>query len=222
MKTDELIDSLGRDPSPRARLAPTAAVMMAALGAIFVAMTLSIMWLRPRADLASALMAENHAFLLKLLFAVCVVVAALPIVRDLSVPGRRIGIWSILAAAPCVVIMILALRELAGLPVREWSHHVGHASWLECLWQIPALAIPAFVILVTTVRHLAPTNLMRTGAYIGFTAGGIGAVGYALHCHDDSIAFVAASYTFAILEMTLLGALLGPRMLRWRVASRRA
>ena len=93
---------------------------------------------------------------------------------------------------------------------------------LECLWQIPALAIPAFVILTFAVRYLAPTNLIRTGAYMGLVAGGIGAIGYAFHCHDDSVAFVAVSYTLAIAEMTVVGALLGPRILRWTSHSRTA
>lgn len=218
-KTDELIATLSRKP-PATSLAPTTTMVLGAAVAIIVALALSVAWLKPRADLTSALVAENGVFLLKLLFTLCVVLAALPIVRDLSVPGRRIGPWSALVAAPFVAILFLSLRELAGLPAREWSHHLDHASWLECLWQIPALAIPAFVILTFAVRYLAPTNLKRTGAHVGLMAGGIGAIGYAFHCHDDSVAFVAVSYTLAIAEMALIGALLGPLILRWNANSR--
>lgn len=220
-KTDELIATLSRKPRVTS-LAPTMTMVVGAVAAIIIALALSVAWLKPRADLAPALITENHVLLLKLVFTICVVLAALPIVRDLSVPGRRIGLWSTLAAAPFVVILVLALRELAGVPVHQWSHHLEYTSWLECLWQIPALAIPAFVILAIGARHLAPTNLTQTGAYIGLAAGGIGAIGYAFHCDDDSIAFVAVFYTLAISEMTLIGALLGRRILRWTSHSRLA
>ena len=178
-------------------------------------LTLSLTLLKTRDDLSATLAIYDYVFLLKLVFTFAVVASALPIVRDLSVPGRRVGWGSVLAAVPFAIVMVLALRELASLPVIEWPHHVGHASWLECLWQIPALAVPAFVILAVAVRRLAPTNLVRAGTYVGLLAGGIGALGYAFHCHDDEVAFVAFSYTSAILETALIGAFLGPRVLRW-------
>jgi hypothetical protein len=77
------------------------------------------------------------------------------------------------------------------------------------------LGAPALIILASAVRRLAPTDLSRTGAYIGLLAGGIGAAGYALHCHHDSVAFIGIAYTLAILEIALFGALVGPRILRW-------
>jgi hypothetical protein len=80
---------------------------------------------------------------------------------------------------------------------------------------VPLLSIPAFAILIILARRLAPTNLTRAGAYIGLMAGGFGAAGYALHCGEDSMLFVATAYTLAISEMAVLGALLGPRLLRW-------
>ncbi len=216
MKTEELVTALSRDdPRPRA-FAPTAAVAVATILALVIAVTISIVWLESRADLIAALRGDDHVVLIKLAFTLGAVAAAFPIVRDLSVPGRRLGWGAIVAAIPFVVVIIFGVRELAALPAREWSHHVDGASWLECLSHIPALAFPAFVILAITVRRLAPTNLVRTGAYIGLLSGGIGGIAYALHCEDDSLAFVAVAYTLAIAEMTVLGALAGPRILRWR------
>jgi len=211
--TEELIANLSHS---RFDVVPTPSIVVA-LGAAIAAsasLLLSIVWLRPRTDLTMMLLAENGIFLVKLAFAIGLVLAALPIVRDLSVPGRRVRSWSLLCA-PFLLIVILALRELAELPLREWSHHLGAASWLECLWQIPVLALPAFVILTGTIRYLAPTKLMQTGTYIGLVAGSIGAVGYSFHCHDDSLAFVAVFYSIAIIGTALFGALLGPRILAW-------
>lgn len=214
-KIDSLVARLSsEDPRP-SLFAPTVAVTLAAILALVVVLTVSVTWLQPRTDLAANLAGHNYIFVLKLIFTVGVVAAALPALRDLSVPGRRIRWGSVLTVAPFVTIMTFALHELARTPVSEWSHHVGEASWLGCLLRIPALAIPAFIILALAVRGLAPTNLTRAGAYVGLLAGAIAAVGYALHCHDDSVAFVAISYSLAMLEMTLIGALVGPRVLRW-------
>ena len=134
MKTSDLVEALSRDdPRPQA-LAPTATVVAAVILALVAVVTLSMVWLTPRADLVAALVADNRVVLLKFIFTVGVVAGALPIVRDLSVPGRRLGRGSILAGVPFVVIIALALHELSAFPIYEWARHVDHASCLECLW----------------------------------------------------------------------------------------
>jgi hypothetical protein len=69
--------------------------------------------------------------------------------------------------------------------------------------------------IVWAVRQSAPTNLVRAGAFAGLAAGGVSAAGYALHCTDDSLPFVALWYGGTIALCTLAGAMLGPRLLRW-------
>jgi hypothetical protein len=46
-------------------------------------------------------------------------------------------------------------------------------------------------------------------------AGALGALGYALSCEESSPAFVAVWYTAGVALVGLLGAALGPRVLRW-------
>ena len=58
-------------------------------------------------------------------------------------------------------------------------------------------------------------NLVRAGAFAGLIAGGVSAMGYALHCTDDSLPFIAVWYGGTIVLCTLAGAALGPRLLRW-------
>ena len=214
MKTDDLIADLSRHPPSRKSRASGALVASAVLVSMIFALTLAILWLKPRADLAVLLIVENHIFLLKLGFTVSVVFGALPIVRDLCIPGRPVRSVSLSTALPFVGIMILVLLELSERHTGGSERDLDH-TWLNCLWQIPALATPAFIILIFAVRRLAPTDFNRTGAYIGLLAGAIGAVGYSLHCHHDSVAFVGIAYTLAIVEMALVGAVLGPRILRW-------
>jgi hypothetical protein len=216
MTTDDLIAALSReDPRPE-RFAPTSTLALATLLALALVLTISFALLKPRQYATVDLAPYDNMLFLKLLFALSVVASALPVARNLSIPSHPVGWVVFLAAAPFVVIMILALGQSASLPTEEWLHHMGSASWLECLWQIPALSTAAFLVLATAVRRLAPTKLVRVGASLGLMAGGIGAAAYALHCRDDAISFIAASYSLAILEAAVLGAVTGPRLLRWR------
>jgi hypothetical protein len=49
----------------------------------------------------------------------------------------------------------------------------------------------------------------------GLVAGSLTATAYALHCPDDSLPFIAVWYGGAIAVCALLGAKLGPWLLRW-------
>jgi hypothetical protein len=182
-----------------------------------MAVLLSVGWFGARDDLWPALLAGDQILLFKLAFTTAVVAIALPLVRDLSIPGKRLRPWPVSAAIFLFLVAILALwlHGPRGTPAGAWVHQIDHGSWIECIWKIPALAVPALVLLGAGARYLAPTRLALAGALIGVAAGGIGAIGYALHCHDNSIAFVLASYTLAILETTLIGRVAGPFMLRW-------
>ena len=77
------------------------------------------------------------------------------------------------------------------------------------------IAIVPFAVSIWAVRKGAPTNLVRAGAFAGLIAGGVSAIGYALHCTDDSLPFISVWYGGTIVLCTLAGAALGPRLLRW-------
>ena len=65
------------------------------------------------------------------------------------------------------------------------------------------------------LREGAPTNLMRTGAIAGLVAGALGAAVFAFHHPGGSVPFIALWYGGSILLCALVGAILGPRLLRW-------
>ena len=50
---------------------------------------------------------------------------------------------------------------------------------------------------------------------MGLVAGSLSAIGYSLHCIDDSVPFVAVWYGGTIAFCTLAGWKLGPSLLRW-------
>jgi hypothetical protein len=87
---------------------------------------------------------------------------------------------------------------VAGLPV-ERAGAVA-AALAAALWAL---------------RGLAPTRPRAAGGAAGLLAGAVGAAGYSLACPEASPGFVAAWYTLGIALTGGLGALLGPRLLRW-------
>ncbi len=214
MKTDELINILSTNVEPvgRRQLARNLYGAMAAgtLGALIaVILTLGV-----RPDLNNA---EAFAFLaLKLVFTAGVVAVAFVFMANLVRPGGEWKVNPTLAALPFAAIVLLASISLASAPSSHWDTMIVGDMWLECLVSIPTIAVLPFVTMIRTVRRLAaPTDLGRTGAFIGLVAGGVSAMGYALHCTDDSLPFIALWYGGTIVLCTLAGAILGPRLLRW-------
>jgi hypothetical protein len=53
------------------------------------------------------------------------------------------------------------------------------------------------------------------GAVAGLLSAGLAATLYASHCTDDSPLFVATWYTISTALVTAIGALVGPRVLRF-------
>ncbi|MDU6727905.1 MAG: DUF1109 domain-containing protein, partial [Bradyrhizobium sp.] len=105
--------------------------------------------------------------------------------------------------------------SLGSAPRSHWGRMIVGDEWLECLLSIPIIAIVPFAVSIWAVRKGAPTNLVRAGAFAGLIAGGVSAIGYALHCTDDSLPFISVWYGGTIVLCTLAGAALGPRLLRW-------
>lgn len=132
-------------------------------------------------------------------------------VRPGADPRKRFRI----VVLPFLIISVAALAEWAlGMATEPHVMTTG-TQWLLCLYCIPLFAIVPFLLLVWALRQGAPTHLRAAGAMAGLVAGAIGATAYAFHCPDDSLPFVAVWYGLSILSCVGVGALLGPRVLRW-------
>jgi hypothetical protein len=77
------------------------------------------------------------------------------------------------------------------------------------------LSLPILGGLLWALRRLAPTRLALAGGTAGLAAGAWAACLYCLHCPETSAVFVLTWYSLGIALATGLGALLGPRLLRW-------
>lgn len=213
MKTDELITMLSTNVEAVDRrrvvreIGATIAIgSLAAVGTMVLALGL-------RGDLPQT---GPLIFLLaKLAFAVGIVVLASVYLMKLARPGGEGRVAITWAAMPFVATMLLAVISLASAPASHWHMMIMGDQWLECLLSIPIIAVVPFATVVWVMRRMAPTDLTRAGALAGLVAGGLSAVGYALHCTDDSLPFVALWYGGTIVLCTLAGAMLGPRLLRW-------
>jgi hypothetical protein len=107
------------------------------------------------------------------------------------------------------------VSSLAFAPGYQWNGKIFGDQWLECVISIPLIAIVPFSVIVWAVRQMAPTDLTRTGAFVGLVAGCVSAIGYAIHCADDSVPFIALWYGGTIALCTFAGWKLGPKLLRW-------
>jgi len=91
---------------------------------------------------------------------------------------------------------------------------MGRNAW-TCLTSIPLMALPLLAAALLGLRHGAPTRPAVTGAIAGLLSAGLAATLYASHCTDDSPLFVATWYTIAAALVAAIGALAGPRVLRF-------
>lgn len=151
----------------------------------------------------------------KLGYAAAMVLAAGWLCMRLARPAARVEMAvSATAAVLLLAAMVGWLAWRATPPDARTDGLLGH-SWALCPWFVLALSLPALVAVLWALRGLAPTHPRAAGFAAGLLAGALGAGGYALACTELAMSFVAVWYTLGILMAGLLGAWLGPRLLRW-------
>ena len=213
MKTDDLVNMLSTNVEAVDRQQMSRTLAGAVALSTLVALGTALVLLGGRTDIRSD---SAMAFLAaKLIFGGAVTVFAFFYLIKLARPGAHRRGWTALMALPFAGIVGLATVSLAEAPAVHWHMMLMGDEWLECLLSIPVIAIVPFALVIWATRQAAPTHLRGAGALAGLVAGGVSAIGYALHCTADSLPFVAIWYSGTILLCTLAGAVLGPRLLRW-------
>ena len=213
MNTDTLIDRLACDVRrvPRhARLYRLGAGLVA--GAIITLIVVALgLGIRP--DLAVA--AHGFAFWMKSIYTISLGIGAFAVTAHLARPEpvRLRRFWPL--AIPLVLLGMVGLVEMAKVPSTQWLAMWFGNTWKICPWLVLLLAVPIFVGLLLSFRRLAPTRLRAAGAAAGLTAGAWAATLYCLHCPEMSAIFVLTWYTLGMALAAGIGALFGPRLLRW-------
>lgn len=210
MKTEDLIAGLSRDPRP-AMASPPALLGRALLVGAPLALVAMLAGLGLRADLASAMF--DGWFLLKLTLVALVAVVGFRLTSLAAQPGRHVP-----RALPLVLFAALAAAialETGVVGLEDWRERMLGDNALVCLVAIPILSLAPLAGALWALRESAPANASLAGASAGLFASGVGALVYGLHCWDDSPLFLAVWYVGAIGLVTLAGALIGRRLLRW-------
>ena len=212
MMTINLIDRLASEAKPVEPFALRRhlATGLVAGGAASLALVLAIYGVQPGLDT----FAHGAPLAMKAAYAVTLGGIALALAAALSRPGDDARGWGLLLA-PAVALAALAAWQLSAAPMARWPALMLGGTWDRCPWRIALLSLPVMVGLVLAVRREAPVHLRRAGAAIGLLSGATAATLYALACPEDSAAFVLVWYSLGIALATGIGALLGPRVLRW-------
>lgn len=211
--TDDLILRLSENLKPVSRLTVLRRLALGVgLGAaVSAALTGAILGFRT--DMIAA--AGELMFWVKLAYTLGLAGVALWAVEQLARPTGRGARRALAIAAPVIAVAALALWQFTHTPQPLRPHLVMGDSAALCPWCILTASLPPLLGLVWALRGLAPTRLRLTGLMIGLAAGGAGAAAYALHCPEPTAPFLAIWYSLGIGLAGLLGAALGPRVLRW-------
>jgi hypothetical protein len=213
MNTEQLIDSLAQTVQPVSRRAMRWRLASGILLGSAVTLLLIAAPIGFRDDLDEAML--SFSFWMKWAYtgslATCAIAATVQIARPDAPPLS----WIWVAAVPVAGLSVVSGLELANSPASHWLEMWLGGSWDVCSVLIFLLSLPIFAGLLWSFRRFAPTRLRAAGATAGLTAGAWAATLYCLHCPEVSAIFVLTWYTLGIALAALLGALLGPRLLRW-------
>ena len=213
MRTDDLVTMLatgaGAVQPRQAARRYAAALGWGVPGAALLMLTL----LGPRPDLAAAVLLPM--FWVKLAFVASFAAASLLVALRLSRPGVEIGRAGAGLAAPVLAIWALAVVALARADAPQRTLLFFGDTWNSCPFLIAMLSAPVFAATIWAMNGLAPTRLRLAGAAAGLLSGAVGALVYCLHCPELGAPFIGFWYLLGMLIPTAVGALLGPRLLRW-------
>lgn len=205
MRTLELIDLLAKDDLPSR---PARWMLPGALAAGFLlalALTFTVLGIRPASVLTSGAVAA------KLLFTASLGLLAMPALRRSLQPGAKLRWQRLLPLIAALGIVGAALVQAVLTPVLS----VWRPDTPVCLVLIPLFALPGLCLIALAARTQAPTDLPQTGLLAGLVAGALSASAYALHCPNDDPVYLAAWYLPAVLITGLIGRTLGTRLLVW-------
>jgi hypothetical protein len=160
-------------------------------------------------------MLTTPLFWLKVAFPLAVVGASLFIAMRLSRPGADTAMAWVALAIPLVLIWLTALAVIVAAPPTLRLQLVLGKTWQVCTMNIVILSAPTFVAVFWAMKGLAPTRPVIAGAAAGLLSGAQAVLVYTLYCVEMTVPFWGVWYVLGMLVPTVLGGLLGPKVLRW-------
>lgn len=213
MKTEHLVQLLATDAGYRSpAVAPR--LTLALIGGYALSFVLFMATLGPRPYAMQSAM-DNAFFDLKFVVVLTLAMAAIVLALIFTRPEVRTSRYRWLLLVPLALIAIGIVFDIALFSADGWRTRLVGSNAMVCLTAIPFLSVPLLAGVLLALRHGATSRPALTGALAGLVSAGLAASLYASHCTDDSPLFVATWYTIAIGIVTLVGAALGNRFLRF-------
>ncbi|MBS0340937.1 MAG: DUF1109 domain-containing protein [Proteobacteria bacterium] len=213
MKTDDLIGMLATGVEPVPRRATTRRLVWALAAGLPLAVAIMLAGYGIRRDLVQAMFWPM--LWVKILFPFFMAWGGFLMTQRLARPGVRVGLSWLLVAVPLLLVWGMALQAWFTEPAAERMPMLMGQTWRTCAASIALISAPLFIAGLVALKGLAPTRPAWAGAAVGALAGGAGATVYALHCPELAAPFLAVWYVAGVLIPVVLGAVLGPRLLRW-------
>jgi hypothetical protein len=213
MNTDELAKMLATGAGAIDSRAPVQRCALAVGAGVIAATVLMATWLGVRASLVQDL--GSPMLWIKFAFVAWLAVGGWVAARRLARPGAGLARVPGALAAPVLAMWLLAAIALAGADAQVRGELVLGQTWSACPFNIAVLSLPIFAAALWGMKGFAPTRLRWAGAAAGLFAGAAGAVIYAFHCPELAAPFLGVWYVLGMLIPAALGALIGPRVLRW-------
>lgn len=213
MRTDRLIELLAAGEGPVAPRHPALPFAIAALIGMLIGGVVMVpaLGVNPLLDKALGL----GQFWFKFGYAIALTGVSGLLLARAALPGASMGRAQMLIVGLVASVLIAGAVALGAAPPEARASALLGASWTSCPALIAALSLPAFAAALIALRRFAPTRPRRAGAAAGALAGGVGMFVYAWHCPELALPFIALWYSAGAVLPTLLGAWLGPRLLRW-------
>jgi len=137
------------------------------------------------------------------------------ILLSLSNPGRYSAaglVWVLLSVLLLwTPFLLVSVNPKFGMPVPALSLSHG----LSSTFMLVLLALPWLALLFNHLRSMAPTRLALTGAFAGMVSCALASMLLLVSDLKGVAHFHIYSASSAMLVLSLMGALIGPRMLRW-------
>ncbi len=211
MRTSELVDMLARHAGPAERgVAVKTFVPVIALGAMLGALLSAMNF----GVLPAAVWATATPWI-KVIYGATLALAAGWLCVKLSRPVSQVRASWLVVMLVIGVMGFLGWAWWMGSPIDERESVLMGQSWYYCPTRVAIVSMPTLVGMLWAMRRLAPTRPRAAGFAAGLMAGAIGVCVYALSCGESSPTFISVWYTVGVMLPALMGALLGPLVLRW-------
>lgn len=213
MKTDDLVSMLANGEVAVSRRRASSRIWLAVLLGLPFSFSILLAGYGVRHDIVQAMFWPM--FWVKVLFPLCIAAAGFVAAERLARPGVKPRHAWMGAVLPVLGVWLLAAIAWFTMPADDRMPALMGQSWRICAASIGLMALPVFAAALVALKGMAPTRPALAGAAAGALAGGVGASVYALHCMELTAPFLAVWYVSGIAVPVLVGALLGPRLLRW-------